>query len=92
MIQPINMVPSNENIKPSSSHLQVVSHPQLVKPLSIVDPTASSPEPTQDTTFLDNLVSHYSGELPEVRQHSEKASEVVSMETTSESPQHQSPN
>jgi hypothetical protein len=38
------------------------------------------------------MVSHYSGELPEVRQNSEKASEVVSMEIASESPQHQSPN
>jgi hypothetical protein len=34
MIQSLNMVPSDDNITPSSS-----SHPQIIKPLSIVDPT-----------------------------------------------------
>jgi hypothetical protein len=91
MIQPLNMVPSDENIEPSSS-----SHPQIIKPLSIVDPTVtiessshlSSPEQTQNTTvlaiwFVTTLVNY---------QHSEKAYEVASMEVASESPQHQSPN
>jgi hypothetical protein len=79
MIQPLNMVPSDENIEPSSS-----SQPP------------SSFNQTQDTTVLDNLVSHYFGELPEVRQHSEKDYEVASEavayeEVTSESPQQQTP-
>jgi hypothetical protein len=80
MIQPLNMVPSDENIEPSSS-----SRPP------------SSFNQTQDTIVIDNLVSHYTGELPEVRQHLEKASEVASEEVaheevTSESPQQQTPN
>jgi hypothetical protein len=81
--------------------------PQIIQPLNMVVPDevhvkSSSSQPpstnqTQDTTVLDNLVSHYSGELPEVRLHSEKASEVASVavayeEVTSESPQQQTPN
>jgi hypothetical protein len=81
--------------------------PQIIQPLNMVVPDevnveSSSSQPpstnqTQDTTVLDNLVSHYSGELPEVRQHLEKASEVASEavaheEVTSESPQQQTPN
>jgi hypothetical protein len=80
--------------------------PQIIQPLNMVVPDevnveSSSSQPpstnqTQDTTVLDNLVSHYIGELPEVRQHSNKASEVASKavayeEVTSESPQQQTP-
>jgi len=76
--------------------------PQIIPPLNIVSPemnveTSSSSQPpstkpTQDTSVLDNLVSHYLGELPEVRPNLQKASEVTSMEVTLESPQHQQPN
>jgi hypothetical protein len=41
---------------------------------------------------LDNLVSHYSGELPGVEPNSQIASEVAYMEVALESPQHQAPN
>jgi hypothetical protein len=41
---------------------------------------------------LENLVSHYSGELPGVESNLEKASEVISDEITLESPQQQAPN
>jgi hypothetical protein len=41
---------------------------------------------------LENLVSHYSGELPGVEPNSHIDSEVASMEVTLESPQHQTPN
>jgi hypothetical protein len=79
MVQPLNMVPSDENIEPSSS-----SQPP-------------STNPTENTTIIDNLVSHYTGELPEVRPILEKASEVTSEvvaneEVTLESPQQQTPN
>jgi hypothetical protein len=73
MIQPLNMVPSEENIESSSSQ-------------------PPSTNPTQDTTVIDNLVSHYSGELPEVRPSLQRASEVGSKEVASESPQQQPPN
>ena len=42
--------------------------------------------------MLENLVSHYSGELPSVEFELEKASEVASNEVASESPQQQTPN
>jgi hypothetical protein len=78
MIQPLNMVPS-ENIEPSSS-----SQPP-------------STNQTEDTSVLDNLVSHYSGELPNVEPTLEKASEaaseaVASEKVASESPQQQTHN
>jgi len=38
---------------------------------------------------LENLVSHYSSELPEVETELQKASEVASDEVASESPQQQ---
>jgi hypothetical protein len=74
MIQPLNMVPSDENVEPSSS-----SQPP-------------STNQTEDTTVIDNLVSHYTGELPEVRPSLQRASEVASEEVASESPQQQPPN
>lgn len=67
MIEPLNMVPS-KNIESSSS-----SHPQIIPPLNMVvpdevnaEPSSSQPpfpEPTEDTSVRDNLVSHSSGEL-----------------------------
>lgn len=60
------------------------------QPSSSSQPPA--PEPTQDNTVLDNLVSHYSGELPEVSPSLQRASEVASEEVASESPQQQAPN
>jgi len=41
---------------------------------------------------LENLVSHYSGELPEVGSVLQQASEVASDEVASESPQQQTTN
>ena len=41
--------------------------------------------------MLENLVSHYSGELPEVETELQKASEVASDEVASENPQQQTP-
>ena len=76
--------------------------PQIIPPLNMAPPkmnvaTTSSSQPpstnqTQDTSVLDNLVSHYSGELPKARPNLPKASEVTSMEVTLESPPHQEPN
>jgi len=50
-----------------------------------------SPTKTFEPNVLDQLVSHYSGELPEVASELHKASEVASDEVASESPHHQSP-
>lgn len=80
MIQPLNVVPANaeftdEHIGSESSYPNASSSSQ-----------PPSTNQNQGTSVLDNLVSHYSGELPEVRPISEKASEVVSMEIASENP------
>jgi hypothetical protein len=74
--------------------------PPMIQPLNMVSADmnveSSSSQPTTnqtvDTSVLDNLVSHYSGELPEVRPNLQKASEVASMEVILESPPHQAPN
>jgi hypothetical protein len=81
--------------------------PQVIQPLNMVVPDEVNVEPsssqppsinqTEDTTVIDNLVSHYTSELPEVRPNLEKASEVTSEaiaqeEVTSENPQQQPPN
>jgi hypothetical protein len=66
--------------------------PHIIPPLNMVPPEVnfetsssqpSSTNQTQDTSVLDNLVSHYSGELPGVEPNSHKASEVASMEVAS---------
>jgi hypothetical protein len=86
MIQPLNVVPADaefidEHIGSESSNPNASSSSQ-----------PSSTNQNLGISVLDNLVSHYSGELPEVKPTSQKASEVVSMEIASESPQHQAPN
>ena len=52
---------------------------------------SSSTNQTEDTSVLNNLSSHLSGELPGVDFNSKKASEVESMEVSSESPQQHAP-
>jgi len=56
---------------------------------------SSHPKPTTQTTepsVLDDLVNHYSGELPGYEPTQEKASKVASDGVTLESPQQQAPN
>jgi hypothetical protein len=86
MIEPISVIPAdaeflNEHIGSESSNPNVESssHP-------------SSTNQTPETSVLDNLVNHYSGELPGVEPNSQRASEVASMEVALESPAHQAPN
>jgi len=76
--------------------------PTFVEPINfaqtqteIFDPSNSQPNsPTKlsEPNVLKQLVSHYSGELPEVESELQKASKVASDEVASESPQQQSPN
>jgi hypothetical protein len=71
--------------------------PPMIQPLNMVPAEVNVSQPpstnqNQETSVLDNLVSYYSGELPSVEPNSQKASEVVSMEVTLESRQHQAPN
>jgi len=77
------------------------NQPTLVKPLNFAqtqthtetcEPSNSQPKsPTKQPgpNVLDQLVSHYFGELPEVESELQKSSKVASDEVASESPQQQ---
>jgi len=57
--------------------------------------SVSSPKPTtltSDPSVIQDLINHYSGELPGFEPSLERASELASDEVTSESPQQQEPN
>jgi len=59
-----------------------------MRSLSPSKPTTQSSEPP----VLDNLVNHYSGELPGYEINLEKASDLASDEVMTENPQQQAPN
>jgi len=90
MVEPLNIAPADA---------EGSDEPALVQPLNFAqtqietcEPSNSQPKsPTKqpEPNVLDQLVSHYSGELPEVEYELQKASKVASDEVTSESPQHQ---
>jgi len=61
----------------------------MIAPDDHVEP--SSTNQTEDTSVLNNLSSHLSGELPGVSLDLQKASEVASVEVASESPQQHQP-
>jgi len=66
------------------------NQPTLVKPLNFAQTETETSEPQQESptnipeqSVLENLVSQYSGELPEVESVLQKASEVTSDEVAS---------
>jgi hypothetical protein len=80
MIEPLNVVPADADLiddyvgsEFSNLNESSSSHP-------------SSTNQTSGTSVLENLLSHYSGELPGVELNLQKASEVASMEVALESP------
>jgi len=85
MIEPISFVPADEEVigeqvGPESANLIVSSsHP-------------TSTTQTSEPSVLENLINHYSGELPGVKSNLERAFEVASSEVTLEIPQQQAPN
>jgi hypothetical protein len=74
--------------------------PPMIQPLNMVpagkNVESSSSQPTTsqtaETFMIDNLVSHYSDELSEVRPNLQKSPQVTTMEVTLETPPHQAPN
>jgi len=68
------------NVAPADTHTSQSTHSN--------QPSNSQPKTTEPNA-IDQLVSHYSGELPEVESELQKASEVASDEVASESPQQQ---
>jgi len=86
VVEPLNVAPTDaetigEQAGYESTNLVETSSSQPKSPTKISEPSA-----------LENLVSHYSGELPEVESELQKASEVASDKVASESPQQQTPN
>jgi len=84
MIECIQSIPTDaegvdEPPGSESANISTSSHPNS---------TTQTPEPS----VLDDLVNHYSGELPSYEPNLEKASEVASDVVASESPQQQAPN
>jgi len=84
--KPLNFAPADaktigEQASSESANLVETSSPQ---------PKSSSK--SSEPSVLDQLVNHYSSELPGVESELEKAYEVASGEVASESPQQQTPN
>jgi len=61
------------------------------KPNFPTQTTQTSTE-TSEPSIIQNLVNHYSGELPEYETNQEKASDIASDEVMTESPQQHEPN
>jgi len=89
-----------ESVSANTSTSSQSNLPTIVEPINfaqtetetIVEPSEPQPKsPTKhsEPNVLDQLVSHYSGELPEVESELHKASEVASDEVASECPQQQ---
>ena len=79
IIEPLNIAPADTHTS-ASTHSNQPSNTQ-----------PKTPTKTTEPNVIDQLVSHYSGEMPEVESELQKASEVASDEVASESPQQQSP-
>jgi len=107
IVEPLNVAPADAegfdepagSVSAKTSTSSHSNHPTIVEPINfaqtqtetIVEPQSESPTKIQEQSVLENLVSHYSGELPEVETVLQKASEVASDEVASESPQQQTP-
>jgi len=97
MVKPLNVAPtdaegSNEPAGSASATIATSSQTQTQTQTEICEPSNSQPKsPTKlpGPNVLDQLISHYSGELPEVESELKKASEVAFDEVTSENPQQQ---
>jgi hypothetical protein len=80
MIEPLQSIPADAE---TVSKPAVSESANLHESLSHSKPTTHTSEPS----VLENLVNHYSGELPGVEPNLEKASRVIFDEITLESPQ-----
>jgi len=89
MIEPIQSLPAD----PEAANDHTWSN------IANIDKSSSKPNsPTQTTTetfepsIIQNLVDHYSGELPEYESNQDKAYDIASNEIMTESPQQHEPN
>jgi len=88
MIEPIQFVPADaegvtDQAGPNSANIDVSSsHPD--------SPTQTTE--THESSVIQGLINHYSGELPGYEPNLEKASDIASDEVMTESPHQQTPN
>jgi hypothetical protein len=85
MIEPLSFVPPDA---------EVIGEQVGSESANVNESSSSHPTPMNKTSkpsVLENLVSHYSGELLGVEPNSEKASEIASMEVVLEEPPQQQP-
>jgi len=87
MIDPIQFVPANaegvdDHTGTDIANIDVSSS----KPISQTQTTQTS-----ESSIIQNLVNHYSGELPKYETNLEKASDIASDEVMAESPQQHEP-
>jgi len=83
VIEPLQSIPVDA---------EVVSEPAVPESANHKESSSSHPKPTTQTSessILDELVNHYSGELPAFEPNLEKASEIASEEVILENPQQQ---
>jgi len=85
MIEPLQFVPANAEVVDDQTGPESTNHEVSLSPSK---PTTQ----TSDPFVIQDLINHYSGELPGFEPNLEKASELASDEIISECPQQQAPN
>jgi len=84
MIEPLQSIPADAKVVGDQMGPESANH----------EVSVSSPKPTtqtNDPSVIQDLINHYSGELPGFEPNLEKASELASDEVISECPQQQEP-
>jgi len=79
MIEPLQSIPADVEVVGYQTGPESANHEVLV---SLSKPTTQTSEPS----VLDNLINHYSGELPGYETNLEKAFDLASDEVISEAP------
>jgi len=88
VIEPIQLVPADADGVDDHTGINIANIDESSsQPISQTQ-TAETSEPS----IIQNLVDHYSGELPEYESNLEKASDIASDEVMTESPQQHEPN
>ena len=84
MIEPLQSIPADAEVIGDQTRPESANHEVSLSPSK---PTT----PASDPFVIQDLINHYSGELPSFEPNLQKASEIASGEITSESPQQQEP-
>jgi len=84
MIEPLQSIPADAEVVGEPTGPEYANHEVSLPPSK---PTTQISDPS----VIQDLINHYSGELPGFEPNLEKSSEIASGEVTSESPQQQEP-